>query len=454
MASKHHAVWISLLLLGIYQSTLAQHCTDCQGRGKCQDDGTCRCFGAYDYPTSENGTLLTDSCGHSALLENERGVKAMRIITAILSSVLIFLICSRLFLEIRFASPTVVAGQTNIRRVVQFSLSVNLFICLFMFLLSALDWWGTYNIMPFHFYNAIWMLIDWLFIVLFTGLLLHWAELYQKTMKSIKQRDMMMKVNSNYQGELTVEQVMTKLTFLQRFKIPFILVTVISGSVWVGRIVGNYKIWTVSAWRTFYPFEWSFFSTVWLLFGIIFTVYGIRLCRVMPEMMAHKMKMMTFKMIAVLMLQILAALHTVISNVVEHDTSKTIMRRDAITWTVRLLVCFIILEIHMPLTKIRYWFSSKLLHSSTTARSGSGKTGSAGSRTEIDLVPVSSTICCAGSLMSKLAHLRWTGPLLSSHAKSEGEDAYGGPVVLFGSVSGRTLLIFSVLLCVLLRMAS
>lgn len=47
---------------------------------------------------------------------------------------------------------------------------------------------------------------------------------------------MIKKVNSTYQNALTIEDVMTTVSFLQRYKFPFVIVTGLSLGIWIARV--------------------------------------------------------------------------------------------------------------------------------------------------------------------------------------------------------------------------
>ncbi|PRP79634.1 hypothetical protein PROFUN_10534, partial [Planoprotostelium fungivorum] len=136
-------------------------CTDCDGLGVCQTNGKCRCYTAYLSPTL-NGTLQTNSCRWNVLHESGTGVKTLRGISASISFILFLLISWRLFLDFYESSDEHV-GNVGLRRVVKFSLFIDALICFretshtdirqmltcaVMFILSATDWWGNFNVIP------------------------------------------------------------------------------------------------------------------------------------------------------------------------------------------------------------------------------------------------------------------------------------------------------------------
>ncbi|PRP80791.1 hypothetical protein PROFUN_11531 [Planoprotostelium fungivorum] len=365
--------FIAAVLFTVFYSVdgLAPKCTDCGGLGVCQTNGICRCYPARFSPTV-NGTKMTHLCSRNIYQDNPTGVVVLRVVSAAISFILMSLILWRLFLEFRHKSVKVVDTQPGVRKVVKFSLITDGFICFLMFLLSALDYWGLFNILPYGAYNAIYYFIDWLYVLLFTVMLLHWAEIYQVTMKSIKTRDMMKKVNSNYVGELTIEEVMTSLTFLQRFKIPFLAITGASFIMWLARTIGGLLISNPFGWIVFFAFANAFYACVWLGCGVAFFIYGYRLIKLMPETMSAKIKSITSKMVIILILQIINSVQIVALNSAISTTAQSIYSRNSITFAIRIVVSFMILEIYMPLGRIKVWFSTSLLRSSTNGTGTSG----------------------------------------------------------------------------------
>ncbi|PRP83779.1 hypothetical protein PROFUN_08977 [Planoprotostelium fungivorum] len=393
--NKSHTItylFVALCFVSVSAAAAVSPCTDCDGLGVCQTNGKCRCFAAYIFPVV-NGTAQTNSCAETILAVNPGGVKAIRAVSAGISFILFALIMWRLYLE-WISDSEKRMNNIGLRRVVLFSLAMDGLICFLMFLLSALDWWGNFNILPSSVYNALYNLIDWLYIVLFVGILLHWAELYQKTMKSIRTRDMMKKVNSNYNGEITVEQVMSNLTFLQRFKIPFIAIAGVTFLIWIARIIGSQLINDQKSWNVFFPFMILFYAVVWIGFGIGFCFYGYKLMRVMPEAMGRKIRWITIKLNAVLFLQIANCVQIIlflsVSFLIGTNTtsderhqfvpglSNSIFGRNSITFVIRLIVSFIILEIYMPISKFRLWFSTGLLTSTSNSGGSSSNGGASG----------------------------------------------------------------------------
>jgi hypothetical protein len=62
------------------------------------------------------------------------------------------------------------------------------------------------------------------------------VELYQVSMKMARHREMLKKINSNYQGNISVENVMETVTFLRRYKFPFIIITGLSLAIFILRV--------------------------------------------------------------------------------------------------------------------------------------------------------------------------------------------------------------------------
>ncbi|PRP82148.1 hypothetical protein PROFUN_10356 [Planoprotostelium fungivorum] len=344
-------------------------CTDCGGLGVCMTNGICQCYAARSSPVI-NGTAQTNICTGSLRNTRESDIVALRATTAIISAILTGLISWRLYLEIKFQSTDEINRYPAVRHVVIFTLAVIDSACFLNFFVSALDYWGLYNVLPFIAYASLYFIIDWLYVLVFCGILLHWVEIYQSTMRAIRARDMMKRVNSNYNGELTIEEVMKNITFIQRLKVPFVAISVLTLFVYIFRMVGNVYMTNPRGYSVWFIIVPTYYAVVWTGFALTFSIYGYRLTKVMPPTLAHKIKLMTYKMEIILILSLFNSIQLVVLTSVIREPSKSIFTRNGITFAVRMIVAFVILEMHMPITRFRSWFSTDLLRSTT------GKTGS------------------------------------------------------------------------------
>jgi len=359
-------------------------CTDCQGFGVCQDNGLCRCFPARAIHEF-NGTRYTDQCTDSVLDDNAYQVMIFRVVNCVLSFILLALISWRIFLEIRVKLLRPEDTQTVVKKMVKFQLVILWFICLITFLTNALDYWGLYGILPSEAYYFFYYVTDYLFIVVFCGILLHWAEIYRTTMKTFRTREMIRKVNSNYNTELTLDDIMTSITFLQKYKIFFIVVAGFSFAiVIVLRLVCSRHLRDAHAFMIMNNFFPAYYASVWVCFGVGFGLYGYRLIRIMPERMALEVRGMMIKILVVLLLCLTDAIQIITINQVIKVLAESILIRNYISLFLRLAVVSIILEINMPITKFRHWFSPSLLWTSSKS-SNTGKSNSDEAKTQIDV---------------------------------------------------------------------
>ncbi|PRP80798.1 hypothetical protein PROFUN_11538 [Planoprotostelium fungivorum] len=346
----------------------AAKCTDCGGYGVCMKTGACRCYPGRINPVI-NGTKITSSCIDTVLKSDSTNIVVLRVITAIFSLLLLLLISWRIFLEHKHTPSKVGKKQP----VVMFSLVIINFITFLNLLLSVLDYWGVYDVLPVLVYHGIYYFIDWLFVLVFCGILLDWAELYSVTMKAIRSREMMKKVHTNMTTELSLEEIMTRITFIQRFKIPFIVTAGLSFLVWVARVVGNVTITDPAGYQVWFIFTPAYYAAVWLGFGVAFCIYGYRLIRVMPQATARTIRTKTIKMVVVLFLSIAISIQQLAINSTIKVTSQSIILRTWLTFVIRIIVSFVILEMYMPVSRFNSWFHLSL--ADTTGSNESGNNG-------------------------------------------------------------------------------
>ena len=118
-------------------------------------------------------------------------------------------------------------------------------------------------------------------------------EVYQTALKALKREKMLQSINSKYPGiEITIEDVLTKVHFLSRLKIPFIisvlLLTIINEICQtVGVIYAPSLFWL----RTIYV------ALFWLILNIGYIIYGRKLLNLMPPELVKKVRKVIFNII-------------------------------------------------------------------------------------------------------------------------------------------------------------
>src|SRR4051794_39581575 len=91
-------------------------------------------------------------------------------------------------------------------------------------------------------------------IALFVSVLFHWIDLYHVSISTLKQEQMLQKINANYKGvQITVEDIVAKVTFLKKLRLPFIIcVLVIAVFQWLTSILAPYGVYLVLYFDAFF----------------------------------------------------------------------------------------------------------------------------------------------------------------------------------------------------------
>jgi len=122
-------------------------------------------------------------------------------------------------------------------------------------------------------------------------ILFHWADLYNTTTEMLKKEEMLEKINAKYKSDLKLEDVLSKIRFVNRLKLPFVIIVIIS---YVLTAI-LYALIIVEAQNiTSIVYIWAiFFVALYLVITIGFTVYGRKLIGVLPNAMAKRMRKVT-----------------------------------------------------------------------------------------------------------------------------------------------------------------
>ncbi|PRP85467.1 hypothetical protein PROFUN_06836 [Planoprotostelium fungivorum] len=350
--------------------------TGCSGRGVCQENGACRCFPGFVLPTvKRNGTLVKLRVYCNATISDGQPFMPPLIITlrteiAVLNFVLLSLISYRLFLDFKLYG-------SKAHVITKISLIIIGLETLLLFINNAFDYWGTYGVLPPMCYFVFHALCDWLLIGVFCAIIFHWVNIYNSTVKSIRQQEMIKKINSTYSKPVSVEDIVRSVTFLRIFRLPYIAITGVTFIINLVRICVTPTWGSVDGYAIWYKFFNAWHLLLWGLFGIGFAVYGYRLMHVMPLAASKKIKRVTWKLCIVALLCTINALMMILLDSYQPVFSSLVpsvglITRNFITFNVRTMVAAVVLDIHMPFTKMKTWFNGSAFSST---RNSSGKSG-------------------------------------------------------------------------------
>ncbi len=113
-------------------------------------------------------------------------------------------------------------------------------------------------------------------------------------MKLLRQEQMLEKINAKYKSNLTLEDVLDKIKFVNRFKMPFLIINIIAYALSVITFV---LIGVNSEFSLMLIYIWSAFLTVvFFMEAIGFLYFGRRLVNVLPDNVRDKMKRVRMEM--------------------------------------------------------------------------------------------------------------------------------------------------------------
>jgi len=375
-------VFLSIILSVIAQntnSTVAPSCLtgggDCSGRGVCQENGACRCYPGFTFPTVRvvkgvpvksrihcNATVMTGQPFMTPL------VVVLRVEITILNFILFCLISYRLYLDFKLHGVS--------HAITKISLAFVACSTFLTFISNALDYWGIYGVMPPMCFFTFHSLIEWLLVGVFCAIVLHWVNIYDTTVKSIRRQEMIKKINSNYDKPISVEDIVRSVTLVRIFRLPYLTVTGVTLVIFVVRVFLT-PLWTsVNGYAIWYKFFNTWHCILWGLFGICFALYGYRLVNVMPETSSKKIKQVTWKLCIVAVICTINALMMILLDNYQPvfpslHPSVGLITRNWITFNTRTMVAAVVLDIHMPFAKLKQWLSGGFSKSGSGSKSDS-----------------------------------------------------------------------------------
>eukprot|EP00027_Filamoeba_sp_ATCC50430_P008463 CAMPEP_0168560250 /NCGR_PEP_ID=MMETSP0413-20121227/10961_1 /TAXON_ID=136452 /ORGANISM="Filamoeba nolandi, Strain NC-AS-23-1" /LENGTH=259 /DNA_ID=CAMNT_0008591541 /DNA_START=249 /DNA_END=1024 /DNA_ORIENTATION=+ len=175
-------------------------------------------------------------------------------------------------------------------------------------------------------------------ILAFTSILFHWIEVIQTSIRTIKKEQMMKSINMNYKGkEVTVEDMVERVQFLQKLKIPFgvflVLLTIaVYALMTAARLNSKYVV-------PLFAVLYALIGLCWLMLLAGFLIYGRRLIRLMPFELTKKVSRLTRKLTilsAFILLCFVVMAPTLL--IVAPTTKNAALAQYAV---VEILICFI-----------------------------------------------------------------------------------------------------------------
>ncbi|PRP80765.1 hypothetical protein PROFUN_11505 [Planoprotostelium fungivorum] len=346
---------------------------DCDGHGVCMSNGNCRCF----YGFSARNQIGTD-CSLNSLDEPNTAamMNACVIVGCVLYSIIFPFVVWRLIIELKMSPSS--AEKSVISKVTKLSLAC-LTIVSIMCLLTCFDFFAVYHRMPVKLYFVLYYGRDWILPVCFSATLSHWVELYQYTLKSLRQQEMIKKINVNFSATLSVEDVLDRITFLQRFRIPFAICCVITVCLWISFTAAYFHSRDPTGLSRFAMGYSAFHAALWTCFAFAFLFYGLKLLRILPASIGPKIRKMTFQLCFIVIICLLDKVASLVyfsfyraSNVANYQTGIRRLINVIMIW----LVVVALLELYMPVHQYKKWLRlSALWDSSRSAGASNSNSG-------------------------------------------------------------------------------
>ncbi|PRP74446.1 hypothetical protein PROFUN_06575 [Planoprotostelium fungivorum] len=367
-------ITLLVLLFGQAMSALNCHSVNptCNGWGICMDNG--KFF-------AKNGTASVD-CLNRALdaPKAEPVFKAVIIVGCLLYCITFPFVIWRLVLEFRTHSSR--ADRSVITKVTKISLSSLAIVSLMLVsVLTCFDFFGMYYRMPPKVFFTLFYARDWILPVCFSAILSHWVELYQYSLKSLRQQEMIRKINVNFSGALSMEDILKRIAFLQRFRIPFGIGSLITIGLWILWIAGTYHFTNPDAIKGLQMAYNSIQVAIWCLFFLGFVVCGIRLLGILPPTVAPKIRKMTYQLCFIVSMCMLDKIVSIVNYlyIAGKDGYLTGWRRMINIWLIWFAI-IAMLELYMPIRQYKRWLRLSALWHNSSSTSGTGSSGTKGTK--------------------------------------------------------------------------
>ncbi|PRP77646.1 carbonate dehydratase [Planoprotostelium fungivorum] len=203
-------------------------------------------------------------------------INTLRIFVGVSFGILTLLTLYRLTLEFIFSQNT---GDVSSRYIARWTMILLFFFCVWMTVQSA-DLFGVLGIITVQPYYVLYFFKDNLLLFLYSTLLFHWAELYHVSIQKLKKEEMLRKIKPGYVGNISVEDIIHNLNRASKFRFGYLFICILSLLVFVG------MVW--SQWRAYWDFYVSFYIISWVLCAAGYLLYGLKLLRIIPQLMKGK----------------------------------------------------------------------------------------------------------------------------------------------------------------------
>jgi len=168
---------------------------------------------------------------------------------------------------------------------------------LVMIALVSVDMTLYYAIDPENFEHIAPLQLDTAFIILlfplisvtYVTILFYWAEIYDRTTRVLHREDMLQRVNTQYQRNITLQEMLNKVNILNRLRIPLIIANIL-GFLFAFAEIALIGTLTANSVGAVYG---VYYVIIYLVESIGFIIYGRKLVAFLPGFFKNKMRSKT-----------------------------------------------------------------------------------------------------------------------------------------------------------------
>eukprot|EP01117_Protostelium_nocturnum_P018858 TRINITY_DN797_c0_g2_i1.p1 TRINITY_DN797_c0_g2~~TRINITY_DN797_c0_g2_i1.p1 ORF type:complete len:415 (-),score=43.76 TRINITY_DN797_c0_g2_i1:32-1246(-) len=325
----------------------------CSGKGVCSTDGKCRCFiGWFRYYNGDCSISIRLVPGA------DKALTVIRIFNGVAFGILLLLTAWRIFIEFRNRYS---GDFAPIRNLTKFALGMLFLYCFFNFL-GCLDWYGVYGVISHAGYIFIYVIPFPIALCLFSAIILHWIELYNVSTLTLRREEMIQKINSNYNPTVSLEDILLKVSFLRKFKVFFGVIVSLSLAFVVVFFCLYFYVKNYDQYWYYFNFFMVYFLLCWVCLGAGFVLYGVRMYRIMPDIV--KPKIFSITVLAIMTVIFLIIENCTVISIFHSKSASNDFFIKLITFNVlRFLQVLCALNIYMPLWNWKNWFHSSAITS-------------------------------------------------------------------------------------------
>eukprot|EP01119_Soliformovum_irregulare_P002386 TRINITY_DN12647_c0_g1_i1.p1 TRINITY_DN12647_c0_g1~~TRINITY_DN12647_c0_g1_i1.p1 ORF type:complete len:428 (-),score=47.81 TRINITY_DN12647_c0_g1_i1:15-1298(-) len=354
-------------------------CSDCNDRGKCGEDGRCTCI-VNNTPFTQDGM---ETC--LSVIEISNTQLEWNICRAILAAMYFSLsLISGLGLYYEHEKKKSQKMYSNLFSSSKIVLGCEVIGTFILFLDYAIDPSGYLHLVSYDFIVWLDLLPSPFLMTAFLALLFHWMDLHQYSARTLKERQMLAKVRSDLDLDVSLDQVIERVNFLRKLKFPFIgisvltfVLTIICAITRITRDPGINKL-----------FE-AIYALYMLLFclsvSIGFLIYRRRLAHLIPPQLSKKVSRVSSKMIgisiSIIVLYVLLFLVTLQSLMQPNESALlTSIDRKSYAWVLIVIIAsqivvfvgtliYILIFVKIELRKFPFCLIGRAIDSKSSQRS-------------------------------------------------------------------------------------